>query len=370
MNRNIKNIIVTICFIAIIAGFMLANLVMADAEFSVSERRKLKQVPSYSTKKLLSGEYFEELEKYTLDQFAMRESLRSLAAYTRYYALIQKDNNGIYIVNRNNINEINYPLNEKSVLNAAKKFNEIYQKYFTGKNMKVYYSVIPDKNYFVAAQNGYPAFDYEKLQEILAENIDDMKYIDILDHLGIEDFYRTDIHWRQEKIIDVADKLLAEMGSKQAASGKDYEEIKMSPFLGSYYRQAALKIEPDELIYLTNKSIENAEVYDYALKTYGKVYSPEKFQGVDSYDVFLSGPVPLITVSNSSCTTGKELILFRDSFGSSIAPLLISSYSKITLVDLRYIATDHIGQYIDFTQNQDVLFLYNTQILNNSYMLK
>ena len=80
--------------------------------------------------------------------------------------------------------------------------------------------------------------------------------------------------------------------------------------------------------------------------------------------------MPLLTISNPDCKTEKELILFRDSFGSSLAPLLIAGYSKITLVDLRYISTDILDDFIDFTKAQDVLFLYNTQILNNSYMLK
>ncbi|HCS73202.1 MAG TPA: hypothetical protein DIW17_04915, partial [Clostridiales bacterium] len=106
----------------------------------------------------------------------------------------------------------------------------------------------------------------------------------------------------------------------------------------------------------SNKIIESAEVYDYSSKCSGKVYSPDKFQGIDPYDVFLSGAVPLITISNSACQSGKELLLFRDSFGSSIAPLLLSGYSRITLVDLRYIASNHLEEYIEFNE-QDVLFL-------------
>jgi hypothetical protein len=78
----------------------------------------------------------------------------------------------------------------------------------------------------------------------------------------------------------------------------------------------------------------------------------------------------LITIENPEAASDKELILFRDSFGSSIAPLLLGGYSKITMVDLRYISTDLLDNYIDFTKGQDVLFLYSTQILNNSFMLR
>jgi len=58
-------------------------------------------------------------------------------------------------------------------------------------------------------------------------------------------------------------------------------------------------------------------------------------------------------------------VLFRDSFGSSIAPLFLENYSKITLVDLRYISKDVLENYIEFDK-QDVLFLYSTLVLNQN----
>ena len=68
-------------------------------------------------------------------------------------------------------------------------------------------------------------------------------------------------------------------------------------------------------------------------------------------------------------TGNLELLIFRDSFGSSITPLLIPYYSKITLIDNRYINSKNFVKYIEFT-NQDILFLYSTMIVNNSFSLK
>ena len=62
-------------------------------------------------------------------------------------------------------------------------------------------------------------------------------------------------------------------------------------------------------------------------------------------------------------------MIFRDSFGSSLAPLLIEDYAKITLVDIRYIQSGFLGQFIEF-DGQDVLFIYGTTILNDSSLLK
>ena len=367
MKNHVKNIVVTVCFMTTIFGFMLANILVPDKEISYSERRTLAKTPSYSAEKLLKGKFFEAYEKYFLDQFVFRDNLRGLKAFTSFNILNKKDNNSIYIVD-GSIYKIEYPLKEKAIINAAKKFNEVYDKYLQG--MKVSYGIIPDKNYFTAADHGYLSMDYEKLLKILEENVHNMNYIDVFHSLELEDYYKTDIHWSQNRIKKIADKLLKEMRKYDYVSDTQYNEKSLYPFYGSYYGQAALSIKPDTLVYLTNEMLENAVVYDHIDKTYSKVYMTEKFGTVDSYDFFLSGAKSVLTVTNPAATTDKELIIFRDSFGSSIAPLLLQGYSKITLIDLRYIGTDLLGGYVDFSKDQDVLFLYNTLILNNSYMLK
>lgn len=49
--------------------------------------------------------------------------------------------------------------------------------------------------------------------------------------------------------------------------------------------------------------------------------------------------------------------------------LLAEDYAKITLVDIRYLPVERIGNYIDF-KDQNVLFLYSTSVLNHSETLK
>ena len=83
--------------------------------------------------------------------------------------------------------------------------------------------------------------------------------------------------------------------------------------------------------------------------------------------MFLSWATPIITIENPNAATSKELLLFRDSYGSSLAPLLVQNYSKITLLDIRYISSKLLGEYIEFN-DQDVLFLYSTLVLNQNIL--
>lgn len=367
MRNKIKNYIMVLAFILIMYGLMFTNLLIPDKEVSYAERRRLRQAPSYSMRSLMNGGFFTNYEKYFLDQFAFRDEFRGLNALVRLEVFNQKDNNDIYIID-GNINKIEYPLNEKAIVNAANKINEVYEKYLKGLNVS--YSIIPDKNYFIAKENGYMAMDYESLTKLMNDNVNDINYIDIFHLLELEDYYKTDIHWKQDKIEDVADYLLLKMGNINDASDAQYTTKDLYPFYGSYYGQAAIRLNPDTLSYLSNQLLEGARVYDHIDKTYSNVYMEDKFGTIDSYDLFLSGAKSIISIENPMASSNKELIIFRDSFGSSITPLMLKSYAKITLVDLRYMATDLLGEYIDFSKEQDVLFLYNTIILNNSYMLK
>ena len=99
------------------------------------------------------------------------------------------------------------------------------------------------------------------------------------------------------------------------------------------------------------------------------VYTVDKFSNVDPYDVFTAGAQSYITIENPNSKSNKHLILFRDSFGSSLIPLLAEGYKSIVLVDIRYIQSDFLSNFVDFT-GKDVLFLYSSVVLNNSETFK
>ena len=63
------------------------------------------------------------------------------------------------------------------------------------------------------------------------------------------------------------------------------------------------------------------------------------------------------------------MIYEKKLFYSSLIPLLVPYYNKITLVDTRYISPKILGEYIDF-KGSDVLFMYNVMTINNSSILR
>ena len=366
MSVKIKNISIVVMTAVFLCGFLLWGIFKPiDAE-SVSERRPLATFPAINGEAVFSGEFMTNFEKYTLDQFPLRDRFRTVKAVTALYVFGQRDNNDIYI--RDGFaSKLEYPLNDDSIKYAAERFRFVYDTYMADKDMKIYLSVIPDKNYFMAEKNGYPSIDYEKLISDMRVQTDFAEYIGITQLLELTDYYSTDTHWRQEKITDVAQYLAAQMGVSLSA---EYTENQVNtPFYGVYYGQSGLPLPSDDLYYLDNDVLKECKVYDFETGEYIPVYDSEKTKGNDPYEMFLSGSKSLLTVENPNATTDKELIIFRDSFGSSIAPLLAEGYAKITLVDIRYISPNILGNFIEFT-NQDVLFLYSAGVLNNSITIK
>ena len=366
MNQKIKNTVTVALLAAFLFGFgAWAAMKPADA-LSVSERRRLKQRPTVSVSTVLSGKFMSDFEDYALDQFPLRDEWRTLKALNQLYVYRQKDNNGVYLQD-GYAAKLEYPMNEASIDHAAERFRYLYENFLADAGAKVYLSVIPDKNYSLAAANGYPAIDYEAFVEVLRAQTGFAQYIDLFGQLSIDAYYRTDAHWRQEKLPAVAAYLAQAMGV--TLTDEYTEAVLERPFYGVYYGYAALPMQPDELRYLTSKTLEDCTVYNYETGKAGAVYDMEKGAGHDPYELFLSGSISLLSIENPNAETDRELIVFRDSFGSSLAPLLAESYAKITLADIRYLPSSQMGKLLDFT-DADVLFLYSVPVLNNSDTLK
>ena len=356
--------------VILLAGFLFGFAVFAwikpSDEQSQSERRNLAQLPAFSLSGFADGKWTENFESYTLDQFPLRERFRTLKSLVTLGVFRQKDNNGVYLAD-GYVAKLEYPMNEASIRHMQERFQFVYDKYLKGTNVKPYLSVIPDKNYFLSEQNGYPALDYIAFFERIQKSLPWAKYIDLTESLTVSDYYKTDIHWRQEQLLPAAKTLASAMG---AEISDDFTEKTLErDYYGLYYGYAALPISPEKISYLTNETIENAVVANFETGKTGSVYDMEKAAGKDPYEMFLSGSVSLLTIENPNAETDKELVIFRDSFASSLAPLLLEGYKTITLVDIRYLPSARLGSFLEFS-DQDVLFLYSVPVLNNSEMIK
>ena len=250
---------------------------------------------------------------------------------------------------------------------AAYRFQHLHDLYFAGRG--IYLAVVPDKALFTVPPEGYTPAGAAETANDLCSALDFLTPVDIAGGLTLADYYRTDPHWRQEQLRPVADTLLTAMGAPVPDTREESLCALEGAFHGSYWGKTEEPLEPDTLSYLTSPVLEGCTVHNYETDTDGGVYDFDAAQDAP-YDLFLSGSRSLLRIDSPDALSDRTLVVFRDSFGSSLIPLLAESYRTVYAVDIRYLSSDLLGRFVDFPADADVLLLYSTTVLHNSITLK
>ena len=366
MKKNLNRYIGIVLVIALwgsLTAFAWGKPATASSD---SERRPLAQMPQFTAQTLLSGRFMREFADYAVDQFPLRDPFREMKALYSYYVLGQKDNNGIYIED-GYAAKMEYPLNETSLQYAADRFNDLYRMLLKKNGGKIYFAAVPDKSFYLAEQAGVLSMDYEAMFAFLREQLPWAEHIDLTGSLELSDYYRTDTHWVQSHLGDVVQTLADSMGFEPLQEAG--ETVVSEDFLGVYAGQAAMPLKPDVLSHITFPGWEDVSVLSVDTGRTGGLYDFGKVESRDPYEMYLSGNMAVQKIKNPHADPEKKLIVFRDSFGASLAPWLAASYGEITLVDTRYVAPAMLGKLVSF-EGQDVLMLYSTLVLNASGTLR
>ena len=350
-------------FAVVLGGFFLLSILSTPPSILSAERRLPTRLPPLTAETVFSGEYMDKFNSYAADIFPLRDGFRSLQSAMVFYLFMQTDKNGLYM-DENGIGEFK-AVDRDSVEKLSAKIQTIAD---TLEGLNTYYAYIPDKS--VYSSKKLPGFDPEAVQRLLTGNqgLERYTFIDLAAALGTGSYYRTDLHWDQAKMGGVLEALGATMGFHTNLGS--YSERYAGAFEGVYSGQLALTIGSDSMNYLDSPSLSATYLDERTMEMQpGPVYDMERLSGLDPYDFFLRGAQPLIILENDNVDVDRELYLFRDSFSSSLAPLLASGYSKVILIDLRYIDMRTLSRYIEFRPGSDALFLYSSLVLNNADML-
>ena len=184
--------------------------------------------------------------------------------------------------------------------------------------------------------------------------------------ISLNNYYKTDTHWKQEDLFDVANTIANQMNF-DITNNNVVNTV--TTFKGSYAGRLSVTKDIDTIKTISNTSTLNSSVYNYETKKYTQIYDYDKIKSLDKYDIYLSGASSIIDIVNPTSNSDRELIVFRDSYGSSLIPLLIDGYKKITVIDIRYVSSRALNNYIKFN-DQDVLFMYSILTINNSFSIR
>ncbi len=355
MSRK-ASIAVIAVFLTFITVLFALNLILPDRDFSQQENRYLQQAPEFTLKALFSGKFTSDFEKYTTDQFVMRDTWTSLKAGCELL-LSKSENNGVFLCRGDVLIE---PFAAPSESDADAK-TEYVNKLLGNVDVPVYFGLIPEKSELwgdmlpANAPNDSQRELIERAYSLSgAENIDLVSPLSA--HSGEYIYYRTDHHWTSRGAHYGADAILEAMGLPSPS----HDEIKVvsEEFYGTTYSSSGFSwIGPDSIetwvdapagLQITN--------YPDGSPAEGVLYDDSFLDKKDKYSFFMGGNSPLQRIITGN--DGPSVLIVRDSYADSLAPHLLGSFSEIHLLDLRYYRAS-LSDYIAANSIDNVLVLYS-----------
>ncbi|WP_253288550.1 DHHW family protein [Intestinibacter bartlettii] len=350
-------------FICYIAFFVLVNAFAEKRTFSETENRVLQSKPSFSIEKLFEGRFIGKYEDYKVDQFYNRDFWINVKIKADKL-LLKKESNGVYLGKDDYLLEKFDKPNEENVSKNLKAINKFAQKY---KNVKQYMLISPtavnilSSNLPIAAPVNNQQEYLDNYAKKLGSNITFVDtYTTLLEHKKEDIFYRSDHHWTSLGAFYSYQKL-ADVMNLSVKDSDDYDiELVSNTFEGALASKSGYRTkQKDKVKVYIPKNEDDKVVVNYVeeQRKTATLYESEKLEEKDKYQVFLGGNHPIVKIDTAS-TSGKTLLIFKDSYANCFVPFLTSHFSKIILVDPRYYYED-IDQLMKDEDVDEVLYLYN-----------
>ena len=322
-------------FILIWFAVAVVNLLIPRRDFSENENRFLADFPKYSLKAVLNGKFMNAFEDYVNDHFLCRDSWISAQSILEYLTG-KRESNGVFICKNALISKLSGP-NEAYVSANIEGINS----FVSATNLPTALMIVPSASEIEAYK--LPAFaeTWSQKDEIgkiysLAGSAKCVSVDELLSaHKYEQIYYRTDHHWTTYGAYLAYSEYCAQEGLTPAP----YAASAVSDaFNGTLYSSSGVRfIESDVIEAFDAPAAAVCEIFD-GEKTAVRdgVYFPEYLDKKDKYAYFLGTNQPIITITGGS-PGGQKLLLIKDSYAHCMAPMLLSNYSEITLVDMRYL---------------------------------
>ncbi|MBQ4341820.1 MAG: hypothetical protein II756_04845 [Clostridia bacterium] len=148
-------------------------------------------------------------------------------------------------------------------------------------------------------------------------------------------YFRTDHHWTALGAYYAYRAFCRTKGISHIKL-TDREEIKMSGFLGSSWSLSGhdSALLPRENVYAYYPVSDGVTMVIHDAD--GSTHSGKVVSKVASYMCFAGGDNPLTVFTNPAVSSGKVLIIIKESFGNALLPFLVDHYGKIYEIDYRY----------------------------------
>lgn len=381
-----KNKILTVVFVMLLAASAVMIWLPADKESVRQENRAIAQMPPTDVNSVLSGNFSSGFESYIGDNVGFRGMFTGFSSMLAANKGITTDLGKIVSVQK----DVGTDLTKKArLLVRNNTIMEVFEN--NREHMDWYLNVLgfyndnldKDIRFFsmlIPTQLEFQEPMYSNIQDSQKETIDYVYsnmpdriipvnvYDTLREHSGEYIYYRTDHHWTARGAY-YAYRALLETMKEDDPNEVMYKPVelgdvpmhKAANFLGYLYKQAQspeIGDHPDTIEWYDlnehgNIEISNEEYVDGKSVKYDAVLFDKKKH---DYSLFLGGDQPLIELTNTEKEDHRTIIVIRDSYCNCFAPWLIQNYHKVVLVDPRTYSGG-LQELIDRYEPDDVMLM-------------
>ncbi len=365
-NNGVKTVavILTVVFCFFTAGLGLCGFLAPDRTFSEGENRVLSEKPVLTREGLLNGSYTKEVERYLSDQFPLRDSAISLKTFTDRL-MGKREENGVYIGKNGYLfdSQSEYiKANNKEKLTAIDSFSENH-KYteqlfllvpnssFIYKELLPYGVQLPDQQKQIKK-----IFSSVKSEHLI--KLDATKLLLKEKEKGTQLFYKTDHHWTARASYSVFEGILKKWNISDEKTEYKFYPI-TDDFEGTLSGKAGIRGTKDIIEICVPDKAEGTYTVNYESKQIktASLFDESKLKQKNKYEVFMGGNYDKVIIDTVT-QNDKVLLIIKDSFANCMIPMFTPYFSKIVVVDPRYL-TDSMDAIMEETDFSHILFLYN-----------
>lgn len=377
MKKTLYKKITIVLFALFLAIMPILTIVFLSPEsrpFSENENKYLAAFPKLSFDSYKDKEFMDGFDTWISDRFFGRENWIKLKNQSDKL-LGKKEINGVFVYNDmmmqvwNSYDESLFEKNISAINTFAENHSEIPMYFMLVPNAQEIHSDLlpPYASGTVGDQKEFIDKVYSSLSGF-AGTID--AYTILKENKNDYIYYRTDHHWTS---------LGAFFGYSAAGEQLGYSPYELSDFTvehvsdefkGTLFSKTLDdSVTPDVMDYYTLTDAEpdvklsvfksyNAASGEITYDEHNGLYFREYLGVKDKYSSFLGQNASIVTIETENAKSDRSLLVIKDSYAHSMIPFLSKEYSKITMIDLRYINTD-FSEFISLDDYDQVLFLYN-----------
>ena len=373
-------------FSIVLLAVPIVTLALPKQERSENENRTLKDLPTLvDSNKLNKAEnladviksvkwsyiterknpsYMDDIETYLSDHLAGRElwvvasnKMERLAGKQEINEVFTSDDRMIQVFKEYNEETVSASLEAIDIF--AAKFPDVPMYFMLAPtSQEIYSSLMPSYGGYLS-EKAFIEGCYGKTENLTP--IDCLSFLS--GHRDEYIYYRTDHHWTSLGAYYAYAAAARQLGYNAYGLNAFNIETASSSFRGTLFSKTLdSTVTPDSIDYYhlaSNEPTVKMTVFDGREQTeYDSLYVRDYLAVKDKYSSFTGSNSPLITIE-TDVDNGKSLLLIKDSFAHSLVPFLSKHYSKITMVDMRYINVGLDYFSINVNDYSQVLISYN-----------